>query len=157
MQTPTTPPTEESKNVDTIFSDDTPAMENETPTEAEEEEEPVDEQVLWKQIEELDKELILVKRQQELLSKQHNSLKGIVKTHTTKIETVEKTVRQNKADADTEFQSIHTKHNQLEHSTDTRVATVETQVVEQNKRLDEEQRKCACLRNVQFLYRQDLH
>ena len=52
METPTTPPIEESKNVDTIFSDDTPAMENETPTEEEEEEEPVDEQVLWKQIEE---------------------------------------------------------------------------------------------------------
>ena len=138
METPTTPPTEESKNVDTIFSDDTPAMENETPTEEEEEEEPVDEQVLWKQMEELDKELILVNRKLDLLSKHHNSLKGIVKSHTTKIDTVEKTVRQNKADADTEFQSIHTKHNQLEHSTDTRVATVETQVVEQNKRLDEE-------------------
>ena len=69
---------------------------------------------------------------------QQNSLKGIVKTHTTKITTIEKAVRQMKDDADTEFNSIHTKHNQLEHSTDTRVAAVETKVVEQNKRLDEE-------------------
>ena len=84
------------------------------------------------------KELILVKRELDLLSKHHNSLKGIVKSHTTKIDTVEKTVRQNKTDADAEFNSIHTKHNQLEHATDTRVAAVETSVAEQKKLLNEE-------------------
>ena len=137
METPTTPPQEESKDViDTIFSDDTTAMENEQPTDEDEEEVPID--VLWKRIEESERQSAVLKSELELISSRLNSLKGVVKSHTTKIDTVEKTVRQNKEDANTEFNSIHTKHNQLEHSTDTRVAAVETTVTEQNKRLDEE-------------------
>ena len=125
-ETPETPPQEESKNViDSIFSENTTDLENEEPTEAEEEEETEDVQVMWKRVDELTQLIALVQCKQDLMLNQQNSLKGIVKTHTTKITTIEKAVRQMKDDADTEFNSIHTKHNQLEHSTDTRVAAVE--------------------------------
>ena len=136
METPETPPQEESKNVvDSIFSDNTTDLENEEPTEAEEAEEPVD--VIWKRIDDQDK-LAILQSKLDLMSNQQHSLKGIVKTRTSKMTTIEKTVKQFKEDADTEFKSIYTKQNQLEHSTETRVAAVETAVAEQTKRLDEE-------------------
>ena len=122
METPETPPQEESKNViDSIFSENTTDLENETPTAEDEEEETVDVHVLWKRVEELEQELALVESKRELMSKQHNSFKGIVKSHTTKIETLEKTVRQHKEDIDAELKSLHTKQNQLEHSSETRL------------------------------------
>ena len=58
METPETPPQEESKNViDSIFSENTTDLENEEPTEAEEAEETVDD--MWKRVDELTQQIAL--------------------------------------------------------------------------------------------------